>query len=523
MAFVISKLPDPRNVLKWVEFLQGADGRKLFKIIRCTIFVVIFLSLAAYLAVSFVLKDSPYIKDNISEEMVLVVTICLGIFIVAMYVLGRLYPDVKSNAQTNIPTSKRDDEIIEKETFDKWLDYFDGNIHPNYCDKRSLTPSDLREYMSAILHLINKSILGCRSNVRTTIFLGRNDGRFDVLASDINPYRIPHLEANFRYAKQPGDTGAYSLSNKIQGLVGLCATKRKKIVINNNNDWNEECRGAYKETLAEGFPWSKTDSVLCLPVFPARSVKHDFISVLSISSADKDFFSGSKGKEIESRLREYVARIASALSLYYERSLFVTKGSSISKVRLITLSGNLSAGKTTISKGLLELLGNIGWKYINVGRQFEQFLEQENVERDRYKQYPPELLRKFDKEQSDILRRERNCIIEGRHSGYLAYKLAVDHKNKYGDEYHDILRVHCSAEIGIRSKWMAHKEDCLDELGVKKNLEASDERNIAQFRETHNENDYNDSKFYHLNLNTNQATSVLFETIVNAIKNFESE
>lgn len=160
------------------------------------------------------------------------------------------------------------------------------------------------------------------------------------------------------------------------------------------------------------------------------------------------------------------------------------------RVRAITISGEVSSGKSSITDALLDLLPH--WRKINTGQTFRDFLESKGESIQRVSFLPNHIHREFDEIQKTLLEREVNIIVEGRLAGWLARDLK------------DVFKVFCYAPLEVRIERYMRREKCsmakaVDDIGYR------DRRDIEKFRLIYGVPDYRLPEFYDLQLDTSSS------------------
>ena len=163
--------------------------------------------------------------------------------------------------------------------------------------------------------------------------------------------------------------------------------------------------------------------------------------------------------------------------------------SSKSRYRIITISGKVAVGTTTLSKNLAHVLG---WKHINFGALQRQFDRKNNINENQQ----GALARTDEHEKSieamgqKMLESERNIIYEAWLSGFLARS------------YKDVLRVLlvCS-HYDIRIDRVANREN-ITIKEAKHWIKQREEENEKKWRKLYGDNDFWDQKYFNLIIDT---------------------
>jgi predicted cytidylate kinase len=135
--------------------------------------------------------------------------------------------------------------------------------------------------------------------------------------------------------------------------------------------------------------------------------------------------------------------------------------------RVITVSGEVASGKSTVAEALIELLP--GWKRINTGQRFRDFCASKGLSIQQVAQLPDEVHLEFDRSQMDLLQTETHAIIEGRLSGWLARGLE------------DVYKVFCYANLETRiNRYMNRDNTSWDQ--AKKDIDDRDSKDVEKFK-----------------------------------------
>lgn len=158
--------------------------------------------------------------------------------------------------------------------------------------------------------------------------------------------------------------------------------------------------------------------------------------------------------------------------------------------RAITISGEAGSGKSSISTCLIDLLPN--WKYVNTGQRFRDFCDSQGMSIQQVSYVSDEVHRNFDRTQKELLQTENNIIVEGRLAGWLA------------QEVKDVFRVYCYAPLDIRAERYMMRHSVSREQAIL-DLEYRDSKDRLKFEKVYGVEDYRDSGFYSLVLDTSTA------------------
>lgn len=170
----------------------------------------------------------------------------------------------------------------------------------------------------------------------------------------------------------------------------------------------------------------------------------------------------------------------------------------ISNIRIITVSGRIASGSTTLANKLAQV---INWKHIEGGEIFwEAVRKKENLSPKDTNQRPDQEDILFDKELKHILQQERNLVLETKLAGFNAQNI----KNIFK------VRVLCADTNGedqtqIRIDRLVNREHLsIDE--AKEEVVEREKNDIGKWRKLYVNNDpkwtYMDEKYYDLTVNT---------------------
>ncbi len=163
----------------------------------------------------------------------------------------------------------------------------------------------------------------------------------------------------------------------------------------------------------------------------------------------------------------------------------------MNKIRAITVSGEVSSGKSTISAGLIHVLPE--WHWINTGQMFRDFLNARGESVQRVSFLPDDIHKEFDLRQRIILEQNQNVIVEGRLSGWIARDLV------------DVFKVFCNAPYKTRLLRYMQREKCTMDKAIKE-IKYRDARDAEKFRLVYGVQDYRSPQFYDLQVDTGSST-----------------
>lgn len=158
-------------------------------------------------------------------------------------------------------------------------------------------------------------------------------------------------------------------------------------------------------------------------------------------------------------------------------------------VRIITVSGKIAVGTTTLSKNLAHVLG---WKYVNFGELQRKFDRKNGI----HENMQGALSRSDEHEKSiekigeKMLKKDKNIIYEAWLSGFLARN------------YKDVLRVLliCSHD-DIRVDRVANREN-ISIAEAKKWIKQRESENFEKWKKLYGDYDFWDPKYFNLVIDT---------------------
>lgn len=184
-------------------------------------------------------------------------------------------------------------------------------------------------------------------------------------------------------------------------------------------------------------------------------------------------------------------------------------------VRIITVSGRIASGSTTLAKHLARCLG---WKHMEGGEIFWEAVRSRlglNVKDTNLRPDEEDLL--FEEKQKEILNQQKHIVLESKLAGFCAqgledvYKIAVVCEDKDGID-----------QAQIRIDRLVNRE-VLSTDEAKQEVIEREENDLAKWRKLYANNDpdwiYWDKKYYDLLINTftyNQEESL--KVVLEALK-----
>ncbi len=160
-------------------------------------------------------------------------------------------------------------------------------------------------------------------------------------------------------------------------------------------------------------------------------------------------------------------------------------------IRVITLTGEVATGKSTIANALLAKLP--GWEKANTGAKFREICQARGMSIQEVSFLPDDIHREVDTWQRDIARTGSNLIIEGRLAGWLTKDMP------------HVFRVFCTTDQDVRIARYIQREQT-SEADAKAAIEFRDSRDVQKYQRMYNLPDYRDLAFYSLVLDTSSNT-----------------
>jgi len=378
------------------------------------------------------------------------------------------------------------------------IDHIDKEVFRYYLDKSSLTTVDKRNAMSAVLRMISLTTLpsSISTLVRMSIYEVRDKGRFNILAAHhIDANRLSSLESLFSHRL-----------DKPSCVVGYAVTLRESIKINDVEHPPAKYKEVYVPTVDnENIPAYKSGSIMAIPILedPSHPSDSSVLAVLSISASKTRYFTPNH----EEDLNKYCDRVRNLL-IHFNAKIRIDP-IAIKNARIITISGQSGAGKTTLMNELFRYLGPLGWRKVQIGKLFRDFCSARGYEIEQIEQIPAEVHRQFDDLQEEILKTDSNIILEGRMSGYLASKTGL----------RDVLRIFCDLPLDERIRRFADREaEQLKAAEIK--VMERDSKDLAVYSALYGVENYRDTKYYNLYLDTTKTPDELSKIVFAELNKF---
>lgn len=184
----------------------------------------------------------------------------------------------------------------------------------------------------------------------------------------------------------------------------------------------------------------------------------------------------------------------------------------MTRIRVITLTGEVCSGKSTIAKALLQRLPD--WEQANTGEKFRQICAARGISIQEVSSLPDDVHREVDNWQRSLAATESNMIIEGRLAGWLARDM--EH----------VFRVYCYSDLNTRLQRYMQREH-VSEQRAREDIDYRDRNDVLKYQRMYNLPDYRDPAFYNLQLDTShQSAEELAQIIVehaNLVRDSEPE
>jgi len=157
----------------------------------------------------------------------------------------------------------------------------------------------------------------------------------------------------------------------------------------------------------------------------------------------------------------------------------------------ITLSGEVGSGKSSIAREFGLLLPQ--WRLVNTGQRFRDFCASKGMSIQEVASLSDEVHQEFDQAQRDLLASGEKVIVEGRLAGWLSR------------DFNWVFRIWCDAPADVRARRLMAREGISFERAAA-DLRERDQGDLLKYRRVYGIEDYRDSQFYHLRLDTSANT-----------------
>lgn len=170
---------------------------------------------------------------------------------------------------------------------------------------------------------------------------------------------------------------------------------------------------------------------------------------------------------------------------------------------IITISGDAGTGKTTIAKRLSE---ELKLPYFYAGAIFRDIANEKNIsvtELSKNAHITPEIDRSIDNKMTEILKNTKQGIVEGRLSGYLAWKHKIPS-----------LRIFLKASHQVQAERIAHREGYSLADGLKE-VATRDQKDWERYKLLYDINKTDELSWHTDIINTDELD---IEGVYNAVK-----
>lgn len=184
------------------------------------------------------------------------------------------------------------------------------------------------------------------------------------------------------------------------------------------------------------------------------------------------------------------------------------KSADINNIRNITISGRIGTGKSTLANHLAAALG---WKILDGGKVFRKLVKELGIHISEKQKIPDKFDIAFENETKEILKNEKNYIIQNHLAGFVAqgitgaYKILVVCEDDEGED-----------KQSIRIDRIMNR-DLISAQDAKKEIKDREEEDLKKFRRLYVNNNPNwvywDEKYFDLKVNTyslNQKDALSF-------------
>lgn len=177
-------------------------------------------------------------------------------------------------------------------------------------------------------------------------------------------------------------------------------------------------------------------------------------------------------------------------------------------IRVITITGEVATGKSTIAKALLEKLE--GWRKANTGQKFREICASRGWSIQKVSFLPDDVHKEVDEWQKMVAETESKIIIEGRLAGWLTRDMP------------QVFQVFCWTPIDVRvQRYIEREHTSKDEARAE--IEFRDERDVLKYQRTYGLEDYRNPEFYDLFIDTSKYTPEEIADLIIDKANLKSE
>ncbi len=156
-----------------------------------------------------------------------------------------------------------------------------------------------------------------------------------------------------------------------------------------------------------------------------------------------------------------------------------------SKYKNAVVCGNIGTGTTTLSE---ELAKKLGWRHISAGNFFRKYSKKHHIPLWDKNSVPDEIDRKIDAQFLEIMKNEKNIVLDSHYGGWFARDLS------------DVLRILLICDKSVATRRILDREHTHTETA-----EEIEKRRIQlkeKFHKLYSSDDYEDPKYFHLVIDT---------------------
>lgn len=173
------------------------------------------------------------------------------------------------------------------------------------------------------------------------------------------------------------------------------------------------------------------------------------------------------------------------------------------KYRAITISGKICTGKSSLFKALVKKLG---WKSYSSSQFFRDWCQKHNLPIFAAHLRPESLTREIDEGAREKLLGEKNIIVEGWLSGFMAQKIP------------GVLKVLLVCDDEIRVERFSQREN-VDIAGARQEIEKREGNLFEKWQKVYRRSDFFDPKFYDLVIDaTNLKPKEVLDSVLLKLK-----
>jgi CMP/dCMP kinase len=178
------------------------------------------------------------------------------------------------------------------------------------------------------------------------------------------------------------------------------------------------------------------------------------------------------------------------------------------EIQVITITGEVATGKSTIAEALLEKLD--GWRKANTGQKFREICASRGWSIQQVSFLPDEVHKEVDEWQKMVAETESRIIIEGRLAGWLTRDLP------------HVFQIFCWTPIDVRVQRYMEREHTTEEI-ARSEIEFRDQQDVLKYQRAYDLEDYRDQSFYDLFIDTSKYTPEEIADLIIQKANLKSE